>query len=110
MAATSGGAKTGEVQDVQLGMCLHIVLLLEFNIFLVEGVDTINHDLDELDFRVSKTVLVGDVISETSLATRFSSGSSGLDSEFLASGLELVNSLLGPSGKVNVDRGTHASS
>ena len=46
-------------------MCLHIVLLLELKILLVEGVDTINHDLDELNLRVSKTVLVGDVIGET---------------------------------------------
>merc|ERR1712012_382341 len=54
-------------------------------------------------------MLVGDVISVSSLATRFSAGSTGLDSELLASGLELVNSLLGPSGEVNVDGGSHAS-
>ena len=44
-------------------MDLHAVLLLELNIFLPEGVDSVNHDLDQLDLRVSKTVLVGDVIS-----------------------------------------------
>merc|ERR1719429_1004900 len=79
------------------------------NIFLPEGVDSVNHDLDQLDLRVSKTVLVGDVISVSSLATRFSAGSTGLDSELLASGLELVDSLLGVAGEVNVDRGSHAS-
>jgi len=90
-------------------MDLHAVLLLELNIFLPEGVDSVNHDLDQLDLRVSKTVLVGDVISVSSLATRFSAGSTGLDSELLASGLELVDSLLGVAGEVNVDRGSHAS-
>merc|ERR1719367_330364 len=54
-------------------------------------------------------MLVGDVISVSSLATRFSAGSTGLDSKLLASGLELVNSLLGVAGEVNVDGGSHAS-
>merc|ERR1719232_1525977 len=90
-------------------MDLHAVLLLELNIFLPEGVDSVNHDLDQLDLRVSKTVLVGDVISVSSLATRFSAGSTGLDSKLLASGLELVDSLLGVAGEVNVDGGSHAS-
>ena len=38
------------------------VLLLELDILLPEGVDSVNHDLDQLDLRVAKTVLVGDVI------------------------------------------------
>ena len=42
---------------------LHSVLLLELDILLPQGVDSVNHDLDQLDLRVSKTVLVGDVIS-----------------------------------------------
>ena len=42
---------------------LHSMLLLELNILLPEGVDGVNHDLDQLDFGVAKTVLVGDVIS-----------------------------------------------
>merc|ERR1719232_547864 len=54
-------------------------------------------------------MLLGDVISVSSLATRFSAGSTGLDSELLASGLELVNSLLCVAGEVNVDGGSHAS-
>ncbi len=41
---------------------LHAVLLLEFQILLPQGVDSINHNLDELDLGVSKTMLVGDVI------------------------------------------------
>ena len=42
---------------------LHSVLLLELDILLPQGVDSVNHDLDQLDLRVAKTVLVGDVIS-----------------------------------------------
>jgi len=86
------------------------VLLLEFKILLPESVDSVNHDLDKLNLGVSKTMLVGDVISVTSLTTGLSTGSTGLNSEFLASCLELVNGFLGPSGKVNVDGGSHASS
>jgi len=89
---------------------LHAVLLLEFKVFLPEGVDTVNHDLDQLNLGVSKTMLVGDVIGATSLATGFSTGSTGLDSEFFAPGLEPVNTILGPSGEVAVDGSTHASS
>ena len=42
---------------------LHAVLLLELDILLPEGVDSVNHDLDQLDLGVAKTVLVRDVIS-----------------------------------------------
>jgi hypothetical protein len=85
------------------------VLLLEFEILLVEGVDTINHGLDELDLRVSQSVLVGDVISVSSLATRFTTGSTGLNGKLFAPLLEGIKTLLGPAGKVNVDGGSHAS-
>ena len=44
---------------------LQSVLLLELKVLLVEGVDTVNHGLDKLNLRVTKTVLVGDVISGT---------------------------------------------
>jgi len=91
-------------------MVLQSVLLLELNVLLPEGVDSVNHDLDQLNLGVSETVLVGDVISVSSLTARFSAGSTGLNSELLASCLELVNSLLGVSGKINVDGGSHASS
>merc|ERR1712088_1089165 len=55
-------------------------------------------------------MLVGDVVGVASLSAGLSPGSTGLDGEFPASGLQLVNSLLGPSGKVDVHRGAHASS
>jgi hypothetical protein len=41
------------------------VLLLPLEILLVQGVDTVNHDLDKLDLGVTQTVLVGNVISAT---------------------------------------------
>jgi hypothetical protein len=41
------------------------VLLLEFKILLVQGVDTVNHDLDKLDLGVTQTVLVGNIVGET---------------------------------------------
>ena len=42
---------------------LHSVFLLEFKILFPQSVDTINHGLDKADFGVSKTMLVGNVIS-----------------------------------------------
>jgi len=89
---------------------LESVLLLELEVLLPEGVDSVNHDLDQLNLGVSETVLVGDVISVSSLTARFSAGSTGLNSELLASCLEFVNSLLSVSGKINVDGSSHASS
>jgi len=91
------------------GRFLHAVLLLQFQVLLVQSVDTINHGLDKLDLGVSQTVLVGNVIGVSSLAARFTTGSTGLDSELLAPLLEAVDTVLGPSGQVNVDRGPHAS-
>jgi len=88
---------------------LHAVLLLEFQVLLVQSVDTVNHGLDKLDLGVSQSVLVGDVISVSGLATRFTTGATGLDSEFLTPLLQSWETLLGPSGEVNVDRGPHAS-
>ena len=38
---------------------LHAVFLLQFKIFLPQGVDTVNHGLNKLNFRVSKTMLFG---------------------------------------------------
>jgi hypothetical protein len=46
------------------------VLLLQFKILLPEGVDTINHGLDELDLRVSKTMFVGNVIGVSYLTNK----------------------------------------
>ena len=44
--------------------CLNadVVLLLELEVLLPQGVDGVNHDLDQLDLGVAETVLVGDVI------------------------------------------------
>merc|ERR1719490_352927 len=77
-------------------------------ILLPEGVDSINHLLDELHLGVSEPVLVGDVIGVSSLATGFSTGSTGLQVKLLATSLELGNAVLGPARQVNVDRGPHA--
>jgi len=89
---------------------LHAVLLLPLQILSPESVDSVNHDLDQLDLRVAETVLVGDVIGASSLATRFSTGSTGLDIEFFTASLESVNRFLGPAREVNVDGSAHASS
>merc|ERR1719317_1834536 len=78
-------------------------------VLLPQGVDTINHLLDQLNLRVSEPVLVGDVIGVSGLATRLSTGSTGLQVKLLATSLELVNAVLGPAGQVNVDGGPHAS-
>merc|ERR1711990_1002510 len=87
---------------------LHAVLLLELQILLPEGVDGVNHDLDQLDLGVSQSVLVGDVVGVASLTTGLSSGTTGLDSQLLSAGLQLVHALLGPAGQVDVDGGPHA--
>jgi len=89
-------------------MNLHAVLLLELNILLVEGVDTVNHGLDELDLGVAKTVLVGDVVGVAGLTAGLTTGAARLDVEFLATLLQEVDTLLGPSGEIDVDRGAHA--
>merc|ERR1719317_1522917 len=78
-------------------------------VLLPQGVDTINHLLDQLNLRVSEPVLVGDVVGVSGLATRLSTGSTGLQVKLLATSLELVNAVLGPAGQVNVDGGPHAS-
>ena len=44
------------------------------------------------------------------MAARLSAGTTGLEVELFAPGLQLVNAVLGPAGQVNVDGGTHASS
>merc|ERR1712240_230818 len=78
-------------------------------VFLPQGVDTVNHLLDQLNLRVSEPVLVGDVVGVSGLATRLSTGATGLQVKLLATSLELVNAVLGPAGQVDVDGGPHAS-
>merc|ERR1719249_89647 len=94
------GGNEGEVTKV----CLLVLLVL-----LPQGVDPINHLLDELNLGVSEPVLVGDVVGEASLATRFSTSATGLQVKLLATSLQLVNAVLGPARQVNVDRGPHTS-
>merc|ERR1719249_68583 len=94
------GGNEGEVTKVGL-----LVLL----VLLPQGVDAINHLLDELNLGVSEPVLVGDVVGVSSLATRLSTGATGLQVKLLATILQLVNTVLGPARQVNVDRGPHAS-
>merc|ERR1719319_250087 len=94
------GGNEGEVTKVGL-----LVLL----VLLPQGVDTVNHLLDQLNLRVSEPVLVGDVVGEPSLATRLSLSSTGLQVQLLAASLQLVNAVLGPARQVNVDGGPHAS-
>merc|ERR1719158_1202487 len=91
-------------------MNLHTMLLLQFQILLPKGIDTINHGLDKLNLRVSKTMLVGNVIGVSSLATRFTTGTTGLETHAITSSLQCINGVLGPARKVNMDRGAHASS
>jgi len=89
---------------------LHAVLLLELQILLVQGVDSVNHGLDQLNLRVSQPVLVGDVVGVASLAARLSTCSTGLQVQHLAPSLEGIDGLLGPAGQVNVHGSAHASS
>merc|ERR1719369_2365959 len=86
------------------------MLLLPFQVLLPQSVDTVNHDLDQLNLRVSKTMLVGNVISTSSLTTRFSTSSARLYGKFFTASLKFVNRFLGPARKVNMNRCTHASS
>ena len=85
------------------------MFLLEFEVLLVQSVDAINHSLNELNLRVAQTMLVGNVVGDASLATRFTTGSTGLQSQLLAPGLQSGKTFLRPSGQVDVDRGPHAS-
>ena len=86
------------------------MFLLELQVFFINHVNTINHALDQFDLRISQTMLVRNVICNTSLATRFTTGSTGLETHAVASGLQSINGVLGPSGEVDVDGCTHTSS
>merc|ERR1719153_1072931 len=73
---------------------LQAVLLLQSLVLLPEGVDTVNHGLDQLNLRVSQPVLVGHVVGAAVKATGLSAGSTGLDSKLLTPLLEGVKTLL----------------
>ena len=55
--------KNYQLVDWSVVVRLHAVLLLQLQVLLPEGVDGVNHDLDQLDLGVAETVLVGDIIS-----------------------------------------------
>merc|ERR1712045_220811 len=55
-------------------------------------------------------MLVGNVISVSGLSARFTTGSTGLNGKLFTSGLKGIETFLGPSGEVDVDGGSHASS
>merc|ERR1719219_1662612 len=87
---------------------LHAVLLLQLQVLLPEGVDGVNHDLDQLDLGVSQPVLVGDIVGVASLTTGLSTGAARLDCQLFSASLQRVNAVLGPAGQVDVDGGPHA--
>ena len=105
------------------------MLLLQLLVLGPEGVDSVNHLLDQLNLGVPEPVLVGDIVGAacgvqvlkgiqsdvrvdqlTVEAAGLSTGSTGLDSQLLAPRLEGIKSLLGVSGEVNHDGSPHAGS
>jgi len=89
---------------------LQSVLLLELQILLVQKVDSVNHGLDKLDLGVAQSVLVGNVIGDAGLAARLTAGASGLKVQLLTARLQSGKTLLGPAGKIDVDRSPHTGS
>jgi hypothetical protein len=53
---------------------LEAVLLLQLPVLLDQGVDPVNHLLDQLDLAVAQPVLVGDVVGDARLAARLTTG------------------------------------
>merc|ERR1712142_105092 len=88
---------------------INSMLLLQLNVFSVESIDSINHTLDKLDLRVSQTVLVGDVICNTCLSTRFSTSSTGLNLELFTSCFKSIQTFSSPARKISMDRSSHTS-
>jgi len=86
------------------------VLFLEYEVLLIQSIDTVNHSLHQFNLSISKAMFVRDIIGASSLATRFSAGATGLDTQLFTPLLKLVNSLGSPSRKVNVDWGSHTGS
>ena len=105
------------------------MLLLQLLVLGPEGVDSVNHLLDELNLGVPEPVLVGDIVGAacgvqvlngiqsdvrvdqlTVEAAGLSTGSTGLDSQLLAPLLEGIESLLGVAGEVDHDGSPHAGS
>merc|ERR1712038_611735 len=91
------------------GTLYQAMLLLQSQILLIEGVDTINHALHQFNLGVAQPMLVGDVIGDTSLTTRFAACATGLHLQLFAPSLQGWQTLLGPARQVNMDRCAHAS-
>ena len=87
---------------------LEAVLLLEIKIFLEQGVHSVNHGLDQLNLRVAQTMLVGNIVGDAIMATRFSAGSTWLNLKLFTTSLQGRETFLGPAGEVNVDGSPHA--
>merc|ERR1719328_813374 len=102
------------VREWTICLCRHCKIQslssLELLVFFPELVYSINHLLNKFNLRVSKSVLVGDIISMTSLTTRLTTGSTGLQVKLFTSGLQFINTMLCPSRQVNMDRCSHSSS
>ena len=60
-------------------------------------VDSINHLLNQLDLAVSQPVFVGDIIGDTSLTTRFTTGSSRLEVKSFTACLKYLDTFFGVS-------------
>ena len=105
------------------------MLLLQLLVLGPEGVDSVNHLLDQLNLGVPEPVLVGDIVGATCgvqvskgihsdgrveqltvEAAGLSTGSTGLDSQLLAPLLQYFKTISSVSGKVNHDRSPHAGS
>ena len=83
------------------------MLLLKLDIFLDQGVDPVNHALDQLHLGVSQAMFVGDVVGDSSLTSGLSSGASRLNLELLASLLQTWQTFLGVTWQINMNRGSH---
>ena len=70
------------------------MLLLELLVLLDEGVDAVNHLLDELDLAVAQPVLVGDVVGDAGLTARLAAGAARLEVQVLTARLQNVDTLL----------------
>ena len=75
-----------------------------------EGVHPVNHLLDQLHLGVAQAMLVGNIVGDSIVTAGFTASTSRLKLELFATGLQCGQTLLGPAGKVNVDRSPHAGS
>merc|ERR1719244_2546222 len=79
-------------------------------ILFIQSINSINHLLHKLNFRITKPVLVRDVVCNSSLTTRFSTSTSRLKVKFFASSSQYLGPQPSVTRQVNMNRGPHASS